>query len=92
MHPKIDCLTAPHSLLQDRLLDMVLNHVSFVSFFLFLSEKEQQFNEKLRLRDLINSKIYEIVSIKIFLFAMLINVKEISVLKKLNPYLLNLSI
>lgn len=92
MHPKIDCLTAPHSLLQDRLLDMVLNRVSFVSFFLFLSEKEQQFNEKLRLRDLINSKIYEIVSNKIFLFAMLINVKEISVLKKLNPYLLNLSI
>lgn len=92
MYPKIDCLTARHSLLQDRLLDMVLNRVSFVSFFLFLSEKEQQFNEKLRLRDLINSKIYEIVSNKIFLFAMLINVKEIGVLKKLNPYLLNLSI
>lgn len=37
VYPKIGCLTAHHSPPQDRLLDTVLNRVSFLSFFLFLS-------------------------------------------------------
>lgn len=46
VYPKIGCLTAHHSPPQDRLLDTVLNRVSFLSFFLFLSgKKKQQFNE-----------------------------------------------
>lgn len=53
VYPKIGCLTAHHSPPQDRLLDTVLNPVSFLSFFLFLSEKkQQQFNEtKLHFRE-----------------------------------------
>lgn len=47
VYPKIGCLTARHSPPQDRLLDMVLNRVSFLSFFLFLSENKNNNSMKL---------------------------------------------
>lgn len=47
VYPKIGCLTAHHSPPQDRLLDTVLNRVSFLSFFLFLSENKNNNSMKL---------------------------------------------